>query len=1164
MSSFVHLHVHSEYSLLDGLPKIKDLVSQAKALGYESIALTDHGVMYGVIEFYQACIGAGIKPIIGMEAYVSKKDHNIKEKSEGLKDSNHLILLAKDNQGYKNLMKLSSIGNVEGRYYGKPRFDKATLEKYHQGLICLSGCLAGEVAEYLIAQDYQQAKQVATWYAHLFGDDYYLELQRHRHQDYFEQAVDEHILAQLNQSHLEEKTVNQGIIKLSGDLGIPLVATNDVHYIKPEQAAAQDALVCIQTGKNVADTKRLRYVDVPTLYLTTTREMERLFEDVPQAVTNSVQIAAKCNVEIKLGDWSFPHFQIPGGKSAKDYLRHLVDEGAERIYGQISPQVRERIDFELEVIEGRGYSPYFLIVGDMVNWCRSQGIVTTTRGSAAGSLVLYAVGITEVDPLKYGLPFERFLNPYRPSPPDIDLDIADNRRQDLLSYITSKYGAEKVAQICTFGRMLAKAAVRDIGRVTGYSYSFVDGLAKTIPDGSQGFPMSIERALLESRDLKQLYTTNPDATKIIDLAKQIEGNARHTSVHAAAVVVAPSEITDFTPVQKESGGDKIITQYEMHASEEVGLIKFDVLGIRNLAILNASVDIVRDRLGETIDLKKLPLDDKATFEMLSRGETMGTFQLGGSGMTRYLIELKPERVEDIMAMIALFRPGPMANIPEYIRRKNDPALVKYMHPKMEKFLKSSYGILVYQEDIMFTALELAGYDWGTVDKLRKAIGKKIPEEMAKQEVIFVEGCVKHSGMTQAQAQEIWDLFVPFQGYGFNKAHAAAYGIVAYQTAYMKAHYTVEFMTAVLTAESEHTDKLVEAINECKRLEISVLPPDINTSASDFSIVEDKDSKYGKSIRFGLNAVKNVGAAAIESIIAIRDQHGQFGSLTQFCSLVDSRKVNKKVLESLIKVGAMDRFGKRSAILAGLEAIRDKASTRQKVIASGQSGLFDADALVDTAAMVDNFDDIPELPKAELLNFEKELLGLYLTEHPLSHALEQISQMVSHTVASLDPDLHKGQVVTLGGILSQLRPIRTKKGNKEMAFGTLEDQQGSLDLVFFPTVWDEHRAQLAQDIPLIVKGKLDLRDDSLNLLVDSVRVIKVDQLVADDTDYQLHIPRHTKPETLVELGKILKSRPGGASLAIIIPTGDTQKVVKLPYTVDYSAELQTQINQLLNP
>ncbi|MFC1749089.1 DNA polymerase III subunit alpha, partial [Pseudomonadota bacterium] len=701
MASFTHLHLHTEYSLLDGLPKIKQLVSTAKQMGMDSLAITDHGVMYGVIEFYKACLDEGIKPILGMEAYVSKKSHTIKEKKSGkYRDANHLVLLAKNFQGYQNLMKLTSIGHLEGFYY-RPRFDKKTLEKHFEGLICLSACLAGEISEFLLFDEYDKAKKAASYYANIFGDNnYYLELQRHKYSDYLDSAPNDQIRSELQEQQTKEDKVNLQITKLSKDLGLPLVATNDVHYISKDQARAQDALVCVQTGKDVSDTNRMRYVDTPSFHLTSPEEMASLFQDHPEALKNTNKIAKSCDIKIKLGDWFFPKFEIPGGKTAGEHLKDLAYQGAKDKYPKITPEINKRIEYELKVIEDRGYSQYFLIVGDMANWCLSQGIVTTTRGSAAGSITLFAINITDVDPLKYKLPFERFLNPFRPSPPDIDLDIADNRRGDLIAYITKKYGADKVAQICTFGRMLARGSVRDVGRVLGFPYSFPDKISKAIPLGSQGFPMTIKKALSLSNELKDMYDNNEDAKQILDLSMQIEGNARHVSVHAAALVISPSTMTDFSPLQKESGGEKAITQYEMHAAEDVGLIKFDILGIRNLAILNSAIDIVKQTTGKTIDHKKIPLNDKKTFQMLSRGETMGTFQLGGTGMTRYLIELKPERVEDIMAMVALFRPGPMANIPEYIRRKNDPTKIKYLHPKMKSFLESSYGILVYQEDIL--------------------------------------------------------------------------------------------------------------------------------------------------------------------------------------------------------------------------------------------------------------------------------------------------------------------------------------------------------------------------------------------------------------------------------------------------------------------------------
>ncbi len=1164
MPSFVHLHTHTEYSLLDGLSKIKNLVEQTKKLGMDSLAITDHGVMFGVIEFYKECKNQGIKPILGIEAYVSKKDHNLKEKKLKYRDSNHLILLAKNFTGYQNLMKLTSIAHIEGMYY-KPRFDKKTLKKYSNGLICLSGCMLGEVSEYILADEYDKAKKTAAWYAKVFGtDNYYIEIQRHQYKNHIENAIDGKIAKELTQMQEKEDKLNKDLVKISKELGLPLVATNDAHYINSDQAQTQDALVCVQTGKNVSDLNRMRYVDTPTFYLKSPQEMADLFQDFPQAIENTQKIADQCQVDITLGEWYFPQFKIPGGKSAGEYLKQISYQGAEKIYGGLPQEVKQRLDYELDVIEQRGYSPYFLIMGDMVNWCTQQGIVTTTRGSAAGALVLYATGITQIDPLKYQLPFERFLNPFRPSPPDIDLDIADNRRGDLIQHITEQYGAEKVAQICTFGRMLARGSVRDIGRVLGYPYSLPDKIAKAIPQGSQGFPMTIEKALRVGDELKQMYQTNQDVERVIDLAKEIEGKERQKEGKEEEGGSAPPNTPPLSPLQKSSYLYTLITQYEMHAAEEVGLIKFDILGIRNLAILNSAIDIVKEQHGIEVDIKNIPLDDKKTFDMLARGETMGVFQLGGTGMTRYLIELKPERVEDIMAMVALFRPGPMANIPEYIRRKNDPSRVEYMHPKMEKFLKTSYGILVYQEDILFTALELAGYDWGSVDKLRKAIGKKIPEEMAKQEKIFIQGCQDNSQMTQEQARQIWDLFVPFQGYGFNKAHAAAYGIVAYQTAYMKANYPVEFMNAVLTAEAENTDKVVQAIEECSRLHIPVLPPDINTSDTNFTIVEDTKAKYKKAIRFGFSAIKNVGSAAIESIVESRGSK-DYKSLSDFCQRVDSRRVNKKVLESLIKVGAMDNFGKRKAMLESLDDIRDRAAREQKKISTGQSSLFDQTKSASDLQQ-DALPNIPEFSKAELLNFEKELLGLYLTDHPMADALKKISQHVSQKIGDLDPTIHNTQTLTLGGIITKIRPIFTKKNNKEMAFATLEDEANKIDLVIFPSTWEEYKPQIVEDQPVLVTGKVDVRDDSLNLLASRFRPINIkgQQAQASDIDFTIEIPRGTDKKVLQQIGKLLKDNPGDHKIAIKLPNGgEEHKLMVLPYTVDYNQGVQDQVSQLLS-
>lgn len=722
---FAHLHLHTEYSLLDGLSKISKLTKRVKEMGMDSIAITDHGSMYGSIEFYKACKKEEVKPIVGLEAYTTLKDHKIRNEdgSRGA-DAFHLLLLAKDEEGYRNLMKLTSIAHTEGYYY-RPRFDKPTLEKHSKGLIVTSACPASELADAILNGGYDKALDTARWFQQVFGKDYYLEIQNHQYEDAVLTATQPEIRDEMAKMANIEKTLNENILKLSRELGIPIIATNDAHYIDQEDAQAQDVLVCVATGKLVSDTKRIRFIDNPNFYVKSPEEMAALFPTLPEALENTVKIADQCNLEIStFGKWFFPKYDVPEGKKPEEYLRQLVDERAPERLGEVTPEARERLNYELDIICGKGYAPYFLITQDFVYWAASKGIITNTRGSAAGSLVSYVIGITTVNPLTYYLPFERFLNPYRPSPPDIDFDVADDKRDVIIGYITEKYGKENVAQICTFGRMLARAAIRDVARVLGYPYAVGDRLSKVTPPPKQGFPVDIPKALVESPELKQLYDTDADSKKIIDLAHRVEGSARHLSVHAAGVVVSQGPMTDYSPVQLETGGSKIITQYEMHACEDVGLIKFDILGIRNLSILGASVDIVRQTRGEEINLRAIPLDDKKTFEMLGRGETMGCFQLGGSGMTRYLKELKPAKIEDLMAMVALFRPGPMSVIPEYIARKNDPSLIKYLDPRMEKFLGASYGLIVYQDDLLFCALDLAGYTWEEADKFRKAVGKK--------------------------------------------------------------------------------------------------------------------------------------------------------------------------------------------------------------------------------------------------------------------------------------------------------------------------------------------------------------------------------------------------------------------------------------------------------
>ena len=805
MSDFVHLHNHSEFSLLDGLSKIDPMVKRAKDLGMKAIAITDHGNMYGTIKFYTKCLEEGIKPIIGCEIYLSRRSRHDKEAGVDT-DSNHLILLAKNNTGYKNLMKIISISNLEGYYY-RPRTDMELLKEYHEGLICLSACLNGYVSEPLMQNQEETAKKRAQALSEIFGkDNFYLEIQKH-----------------LNVKGQDE--LNEKLIALSKKLGIPLVATNDNHYIRDSDAQAQEILLCIQTQTTI-DTKdrKLTMIDSPDFYVKSQEEMKGLFIQIPEAIQNTVKIAEMCNVDITLGKWIMPIFDVPDNKTAADYIKEKVEIGLKKRYENVTDEIRKRSEYELSVILKKGYETYILIVADFVEWAKSHGItVGPGRGSNAGSIVSYALEISDVDPLYFKLPFERFLNPMRPSPPDIDLDFADNRRDEVIEYVTQKYGRDKVAQIITFGTMEARGSVRDTGRALGMPYSGPDRIAKMIPMGWQGHAMTIDLALEQSQELNIAYQTESETKKLLDLAKKLEGVARHASMHAAGVVIADKPLTEYTPLQKETNGEKIITQYDMYTVGEdgVGLLKIDFLGLRNLTIIQEALRFIKVNQGKTVDLSTVPFDDKKTYELLSSGETTGIFQLESSGMRRYIKDLKPTTIFDLQAMVALYRPGPMANIPEFVRRKHNPSLIKYPDPRLKEILKESYGVITFQDDVLLTAIEIAGYSWLEADKLRKAIGKKIQSEMKKQHDKFVSGCIEH-GMKKEKAESIWILFEPFAGYGFNKAHAAGYATIAFRTAYLKAHFPVEFMTALLTAESRGTtgpvknEKIAQAVSECMR------------------------------------------------------------------------------------------------------------------------------------------------------------------------------------------------------------------------------------------------------------------------------------------------------------------------------------------------------------
>ena len=1153
MSKFVHLHVHTEYSLLDGLSNIKRLLNHVKENGMDSIAVTDHGVMYGEIEFYKEAKKQEVKPILGMEGYITQGKLTDKPARGELRNY-HLILLAKNNEGYQNLMKLSSIAHLQGYYY-RPRFDRETLEKYSKGLICTSACPMGEVGQAIINDEPANAKKTIEWYLDVFGKDYYLEIQRHEFGNWIEKAEDPGIKTSLKEMDDQEKKWNQGIIKLSRGMGVPLVATNDAHYIKPADALAQDVLVCVATGKVITDTKRMRYIDAQTFYVRSPEEMSGLFSDVPDALENTVKIADKCDFEITLGKWFFPKFPIPGGVTPNEQLNALARESLIKKIPKPDKETKDRLEYELDIICTKGYAPYFLIIRDLANWTNSRGIITNTRGSAAGSLVSYVLGITTVNPLKYYLPFERFLNPFRPSPPDIDFDVADDRREEIISYITEKYGKDKVAQVCTFGRMLSRAAVRDVARVLGFPYSVGDRIAKMIPPPKQGFPITIPAALDEVLDLRTLYDTDADTKKVLDLAIQIEGNARHISVHAAGVVVAPSAITDFTPVQKEPSGEKIITQYEMHACEDVGLIKFDILGIRNLSILGAAVDIVKKRLGITVDLHTIPLDDKKTFEMLAKGETMGVFQLASGGMTKYLTELKPTQIEDLMVMVALYRPGPISQIPEYIRRKHNPKLIKYLDPRMEKFLGKSYGLIVYQDDLLFCALDLAGYTWEEADKFRKAVGKKIPEEMAAQMEKFKKGIVAN-GQTEEFAEQLWKLFEPFQSYGFNKAHAASYGMVAYQTAYMKANYSVEYMTALLTAESDDKEKVTAAINECVRMKIKVLPPDINESEVGFTIVPEKNSLNGKGIRFGLSAVKNVGEAAIGAILSVRGSK-KFLSFADFLSRVDARKVNKKVLESLIKVGAMSAFGSRAALLASMESIREKVVKPKGD--DSQQGLFATGDLKKTeAASVITLTNIQEFSDDYLESLERQLLGFSLSAKPIAEIIGPLQFQSTHKIFEITSSELYSEMVRVAGVITEVKVIITRKTGAEMAFAKFDDGTGNLELVIFPKVFKASRDFWVEGQPLLVIGKVDSRDETPAVLVESIETIS-SLSHAKKKEVFIKIPKSSDTNALKRLKTLLTQNLGDQTAFLVFEGG---RRVKIPFTIVWNETLAKQISEIV--
>ncbi len=1061
-NDFTHLHVHSEFSLLDGLGRIGDLVDEAERLGFDSLALTDHGALYGAVAFYQAARAKGIKPIIGVETYVARRSMRDKE---GRADAQpfHLVLLARNLTGYRNLCRLMTDAHLDGYYY-KPRIDREHLARHAEGLVGLSACLGGEIPKALEVDDWEQARRLAGEYGDIFGKDgFFVELQDH--------------------GLPEQAALSPKLLRLAGETGLPLVVTNDLHYVHKAQAEAHDVLLCVGTGSNLDTPNRLKF-ETQEFYLKSAAEMLALFPDQVEAYRNTRRIAEMVDLELPLGQLRIPHFPVPEGETVESWLRAECERGLARRYGGVTPELQQRLDYELGVITRMGYAGYFLIVADFVRFAREQGIQTTCRGSAPGSIVTYTLGITPVDPIHYQLPFERFLNPDRVTMPDIDVDFEDGRRDEVINYVSRKYGADHVAQIITFGTMLARAAIRDVGRVLGHAYGDVDRIAKAVPNQ---LGIRLDEALEMSPQLKELHAGDPSVRRIIDFAKQLEGVARNASTHAAGVVISREPLTELMPLQKATNSDATMTQYEMHGIEALGLLKFDFLGLSNLTILRAAVDLIREHRGVEIDLERIPLDDARTFDLLASGETTGVFQLESAGMRRYIRELRPTSVYDLAAMVALYRPGPMDNIPAYIRRKHGQETVTYLHPLLEPFLERTHGIFVYQEDIMAAATALGGFSGPEADTLGYAIRKKKSSVLRSMKDKFVTQAAER-GVRPETIDAVFKAFEPFERYGFNKAHATTYGLVAYQTAYLKANYTVDYMTSVLTAFRDNAEKVAAAVAECRRLGIAVLPPDVHASHLEFTV-------EGDAIRFGLLAVKNVGHGAIESIIAAREEGGPFRSFADFCNRIDLRLANKRVLESLIKVGALNAFGHPAQLLLALDDVLAAAQADQRERASGQISFFDLAA--EPGALEAPLPAATEVPVRERLRWEKELLGLYLSDHPLGEVAERIGRFVTAYSGDLKDESLDGERVVVGGVVTGVRSVITK-ARSTMAVATLEDLQGSVEVVVFPKLYEQTGATWQEGAILLVAGRIDHRGEEVSLLADLVRDFDVASAAGEES------------------------------------------------------------------
>jgi DNA polymerase-3 subunit alpha len=1160
-ADFAHLHVHTEYSLLDGFSRINKLVEQAKTLGMQHLAITDHGVMYGAIEFYKACKAKGINPVIGIEAYLTEDMYDHSKRFSD--DYHHLLLLAKNNTGYYNLMKLTTIANTKG-WHLRPRIDKKVLEQYHEGLIVTSTCLSGEIPKMLLKEQRDEAYKMANWYRDVFGkENFYLEIQEHH--GIFDDGKPS-----------PQSQLNQLLYQMHKDLDIPMVATNDLHYIEADDHTSHDVLLCVQTGKQLDTPRRMRF-DSNEYYLKSPEEMARLFPELPEALMNSVHIAEQCSVDPLAYKAKLPNYDIPPGYSSqKEYLYALCCKGVEERFGTMTERIQRQLEYEINMIADKGFVPYFLIEWDFVNYARSHGIRCSARGSAAGSLLAYTLGITNVDPLRYQLPFERFFNTERADMPDIDMDFPDDRREEVIEYVTRKYGEDCVAQMVTFNTMAAKAAVKDVARVMGLQ-DIGDRITRLIPTGPK---VTLQGSLDSVKELSDLYRESPQAKEIIDQALKLEGSVRTTGVHAAGVIIANEALEHFVPLQLRDPKDPSkgrITQYEQMHLEELGLIKFDFLGLSNLTILDNTIKFIKQSRGEDLVLEKIPLDPvegdeeqnkrrQKAFDLLTSGETTGIFQLEGPKMREYIKQLKPTRVEDVMAMIALYRPGPMDSIPDFIDAKHGRKKVKYLDPRLAEWLEESYGVIVYQDQVLFIGVNMAGFSWGKVNKFRKALSKKKMDEVQSYREDFIKGCVKN-GMKQEDAEQLFTLVLPFGGYGFNKAHAASYAVVAFYTAYLKANYTAEFMAATMTTEASDAKKIANAIAECKRMGVEVLGPDVNKSDRGFTVENG-------GVRFGLLAIKGIGEGPIGEIVRARSEGGPFKSLADFCTRVDPKYVGKGTLETLIKAGAMDSLagGRRHVLLASVERAMQFGKSEREAKERGIMSLFGDMEEVSNALEFTLNENAADIPRKQLLEWEKELIGVYITKHPLAYLSDLLKEKTTHTTADITEEMDRQKVV-LGGMIKEARRITTKKGDT-MCVVQLEDMYGTIGVTVFPKTYEETAEMWVEGTVVIVRGEVQVRRDEPGILCNSVAPVKAAEEEMNRKEYHVWITIHLSGTDekaisddklrVQDLYRCISERPGRDHYDIIVANGEWQiRLTPGDDTLNYSPELHKKIEEVLN-